>query len=436
MAYLVLSVLGLSEIGFLIYGIMKSASKRNWAIRRLIADAIQAVLFAVMLVLPGVDTSFRFKGLIFLLVIRIAVTGLLALINRKKVEMKKLGGKIGSLVISLLLITLAMIPAFLFNDYKGRPLHGEYGVKMCHTILVDENRVEEFEDDGSYREVPVYFFYPDEDGVYPLVLFSHGAFGYYQSNASTYMELASHGYVVVSLDHPYHSFFTKDTDGKTITVDPEFMNDVMSTEDKNEEVLYEMSKEWMKLRVDDVNFVLDEIIGGNEEIGPVLKMIDTERIGLMGHSMGGATAVEVAIERDDIEAVIDIDGTMLGSIKGAKDGKFILEDVELSVPILEFENENAHKEALQAIEEDYPYPNNMIRENADVYWGCFFEGAKHMDYTDLPLFSPALAKMLGSGDVDNEYMMDTVNSLAVEFYDCYLKGEGQFSCEESYQGVR
>ena len=127
MAYLVLSVLGLSEIGFLIYGIMKSASKRNWAIRRLTADAIQAVLFAVMLVLPGVDTSFRFKGLIFLLVIRIAVAGLLALINRKKVEMKKLGGKIGSLVISLLLITLAMIPAFLFNDYKGRPLHGEYG---------------------------------------------------------------------------------------------------------------------------------------------------------------------------------------------------------------------------------------------------------------------------------------------------------------------
>lgn len=59
-----------------------------------------------------------------------------------------------------------------------------------------------------------------------------------------------------------------------------------------------------------------------------------------------------------------------------------------------------------------------------------------MDYTDLPLFSPALAKMLGSGDVDNEYMMDTVNSLAVEFYDCYLKGKGQFSCEESYKGVR
>ncbi|MBQ5851909.1 MAG: hypothetical protein IIW54_14020, partial [Lachnospiraceae bacterium] len=31
---------------------------------------------------------------------------------------------------------------------------------------------------------------------FPLVVFSHGAFGYYESNTSTYMELASNGYVV------------------------------------------------------------------------------------------------------------------------------------------------------------------------------------------------------------------------------------------------
>jgi hypothetical protein len=75
------------------------------------------------------------------------------------------------------------------------------------------------------------------------------------------------------------------------------------------------------------------------------------------------------------------------------------------------------------------------RKNADTYFCTYFEGALHMDYTDLPMFSPALAKMLGSGDVDNEYVMDTVNSLAVDFFDCYLKGEGGFSENESYPGT-
>lgn len=120
-----------------------------------------------------------------------------------------------------------MIPAFLFSGYDGLETTGEYDVKLAQAILVDDSRTENFEQDGSNREVPVYLYYPDtESGKFPLVLFSHGAFGYYQSNTSTYMELASHGYVVVSLDHPYHSFFTKDTDGKTILADKGFLEEV------------------------------------------------------------------------------------------------------------------------------------------------------------------------------------------------------------------
>ena len=119
--------------------------------------------------------------------------------------------------------------------------------------------------------------------------------------------------------------------------------------------------------------------------------------------------------------------------------KFIddrVEDIDYDVPIFEIENMNAHKEAIEAEEIDYPYPNNMIRKNAETYYGTYFEGSLHMDYTDLPMFSPLLGKMLGSGDVDNAYVMDTVNSLAADFFDCYLKGEGQFSVNESYPGVR
>ena len=456
MAFLLLVLMGAAEIGFIVFDQVRGSSKETWSKRRFIVNAGQALLFAVMMLLPGIDTSFRFTGLIIMLAARIMVAALSALINRKKTETKKTAGKIVSMILSIMLITGAMVPAFVFTDYDGLPLHGTYKVRKCNAILVDKNRKEQFENDGSDREVPVYFFYPEDAGdgeKFPLVVFSHGAFGYYQSNVSTYMELASRGYVVVSLEHPYHSFFTKDTDGRTIIVDQGFINSVMTTgQNGTEEEIFKVSQEWMKLRVDDMNFALDELIKGaennnledfwfadggmREDTLEVLSHTDTSKIGLMGHSMGGATSVEVGKQRDDISAVIDIDGTMLGSITGAENGKFIVEDIDYDVPIFEIENMNAHKEAVEAEAIDYPYPNNMIRKNAETYFGTYFEGSLHMDYTDLPMFSPLLGKMLGSGDVDNSYIMDTVNSLAADFFDCYLKGEGQFSVNESYPGVR
>ena len=155
----------------------------------------------------------------------------------------------------------------------------------------------------------------------------------------------------------------------------------------------------------------------------------------MGHSMGGATAVEVGKIRDDIDAVIDIDGTILGNIKGVKDGKYIIDETPYKIPLFELENSDSYEGLQEIAKIDYPYPNITIKDTAEIYYYTYFEGSLHMDYTDLPLFSPFLAKMLGSGDVDHAYMSDTVNSLEVRFFDCYLKGEGQFTVNEYYPGV-
>ena len=440
MATLLLIILLIVETGFLAYELTRKSSKREWTPRRFVIDSVQLVLFLIMVLLPGIDFGFRFRMLLTVLLLRVLAAGIFALAYRKNEKSKKKSAIVFSMIISIILITTNMLPAFLFADYHGRPVTGEYEVKEDQIIMVDESRTEEFEIDGSYREVPVHFYYPDAEGsadhTLPLVIFSHGAFGYYQSNSSTYMELASHGYVVASLDHPYHSFFTHDTDGKLITVDPEFFQTALyvggNDNEMSEEDVWEITSKWMEIREADMNFVIDELENNNydQEWG---RLMDTSRIGLMGHSLGGATAVTVG-RRSDISAVIDIDGTMLGEQTGVEDGMPAVNEERYTTPLLAIDNDEHHNSRSEARETGYVYSNNVILDNADEGYSTYFRGAAHMDLTDLPLFSPALAGMLNASEssVDHEECIDTLNRIVLEFFDCYLKGEGTFNVNESY----
>lgn len=452
MTMLLWTVFIVSEIGLAIYEIAENATKKEWTLKRLIVSGGQIVIYLLMLVLPGIDLSFRFTGLIFMLSIRALIAGGVWLINRSNEDKKKNLWMILSAFLGVVLISMSMIPAFVFKDYKGRPVSGPYEVADSSAILIDKTRLETNENDGSYREVPVYFYYPSalkdiKEHSLPLVIFSHGAFGYYESNTSTYMELASNGYVVVSIEHPYHSLFTKDTTGKTIIVDPEFFTTALDAGNRGEAETYRITSKWMEIREADMNFALDTIIKASkdsayddawfyaddkkEEISNILKCVDTERIGLMGHSLGGATAVSVG-RREDVSAVIDFDGTMLGENTGIEDGRILVNEDPYDTPLLCFDNESHHGDRVVAREEGLTYSNNVILDNAKYGYSTYFEGSAHMNYTDLPLFSPFLAKNLGMGSVDPEYCIDKVNEITLRFYDHYLKGIGDFEVDEKY----
>lgn len=448
-----LVLLCIFEAAFAVTAISRKADKKGWQTGRLICNGGQLGLFLVMLIAPGIDMSFRFMGLFVLLIIRIIIAFIGYLLVRKKEEKAKHPAMIIlSALLSVVLILGSMIPSFLISDYDGLSVSGEYEIAEANAILVDKSRTEEFETDGSNREVPVYFYYPAnaaEGEKFPLVIFSHGSFGYYQSNHSTYAELASNGYVVVSTEHPHHSLFTTDTNGNTIIVDSAFMNDVMSinAEDVSEETAYERSSEWFRLRAEDINFAIDSIksaAGENAlpeywysqqsaDIITALSMTDTEKIGVMGHSLGGAASVSVGRTRNDISAVIDLDGTMLSEVTGVENGKDIVNDEPYTIPLLSFDNEEHHFSSIEAREKDMPYANNIVHDNAVCGYRTYIVGTGHMNFTDLPMFAPPLAKMLGTGSVDPEECMMTVNRITLEFFDSFLKGKGEFSVPEKIE---
>lgn len=439
------------EISLTVFTVMDDRDKRKWYIRRMVVRIAEMVSFLLFILLPGVNTGFRFALCTVLLAVRMLLAAVVWLCRRDKAAgTLRVGGLVWRLLGSMALLFLALIPAFLFSGYDGLETTGEYDVKLAQAILVDDSRVETFEQDGSKREVPVCLYYPDtESGNFPLVLFSHGAFGYYQSNTSTYMELASHGYVVVSLDHPYHSFFTKDTEGRTILVDKGFLEEVqkVNTDSVPEEEILALSSKWLSVRTSDMGFVLDTMkdtakagalsevwhIAEREksaEILNALSLADCEKIGLMGHSLGGAASVSLGRTRDDIGAVIDLDGTMLGEELAFEDGHYVFIEEPYPVPLLSVDNEEHHRVSEEA---ETGYVNVFVLEHALDGNNTWFKGSGHMNFTDLPLFAPPLAKLLGIGSIDSESCIRKMNQIILQFYDCKLKNGGELPLQEWYE---
>ena len=444
----------IAEIVLLVITFREQKEKEQWLKNRVLTRVSEIVIFLVALLLPQVAWDFRFKLCFFLLVIRVATAAISYLVKREKVKRNK--SKVGAIMNALgglVLLAGSLIPALLFTGYEGLETSGEYEVGMTSAILVDESRVESFETDGSKREVPVYFYYPQtedaKESSFPLVIFSHGAFGYYQSNTSTYMELASQGYVVISLDHPYHSFFTTDTEGKTITVNPGFLEEVMyiNGDTAPEEEIFALSSKWLAIRTADMNFVLDTVkitkeaaacaeewfIDSEEtknEILEILAMTDMEKIGLMGHSLGGAASVTVGRQREDIDAVIDLDGTMLGEQLKFENGCYQYYEEAYPIPLMAIDNEEHY---VQGDMLDSLYVNKVVLGNAIDATHTYFIGSGHMNFTDLPLFSPVLSSLLGTGTIDETECVIIMNDIVLQYFDYYLKDKGEMNIKECYQ---
>ncbi len=443
MGLLFLILFTLAEIALVVLTFTKFREKAAWRKNRVIIRAAEALLLLGIILVPAVHMKWRFFGVMMVLAVRLLIAGIVWLVMRKKSNgNRKKPWTIINCVVSVFLIAFALVPTFIFSNYNGLPTTGEYAVKQSDAILVDESRVDTFESDGSHVEVPVHFYYPDTtEGNFPLVVFSHGAFGYYQSNYSTYAELASNGYVVVALDHPHHAVFSKNTDGNIVTVDQQFINDAMvigGGEEIDNEMVYSVTKDWIKLRTADESFVIDSINEAKKSgafsdawhadddtlLLSVINMTDTDKIGAMGHSLGGAAGVELGRERNDIKALIDLDGTALGEITDVKDGKYVGDPEPYPVPLLVF---------VHGATSDDGITENMVNNAKDGKM-VFCPKANHMDFTDLSMLSPFFSNMLsGKSEVNSEQFMQNINGAVLNWFDYYLKNEGALSVQAQYK---
>lgn len=353
------------------------------------------------------------------------IIGTIILCRKKDKKFKK-KRTILATVGTLFLYFISLIPAFLFPQGEPLKVTGQHKVATKEYTWIDKSRVETYTDTGEKRELTVKFFYPKEEGQYPLAVFSHGSFGVINSNSSTCEELASHGYVVVSIAHTYQAMFVKNVNGDIRIANKDFLNSVIqdngTNDPKAEKRVFEKSQEWMKIRSADENFVLDTILSKvkSKENGP-FQLINESKIGLFGHSMGGATSVEVGRQRKDIKAVIDLEGTMFGEYVGFSNGTEEFNKEPYPIPILDVNSAKIDQEARNLPKESNGYVNFYVGQHALDYHYKVIEGAGHLNFTDLPMISPILAKMLGTGEVNPRECMSQINEMVLQFFDTYLK---------------
>ncbi|KAF4210833.1 hypothetical protein CNMCM5878_003774 [Aspergillus fumigatiaffinis] len=138
---------------------------------------------------------------------------------------------------------------------------------------------------------------------YPLVLFSPGLGNTRLLHSAMAQQLSSTGYIVVTIDHPYDAGIVTFPDNTTILA-ANITTDTQIVDDLN-------------IRVRDVSFVLNQL----RRPSIISKLIrgrtcglDTSKVGIYGHSLGGATAAEAMLSDSRLKGGINIDGTFFGSV--------------------------------------------------------------------------------------------------------------------------
>lgn len=241
----------------------------------------------------------------------------------------------------------------------------------------------------------------------PVLLFSHGFGGFRAQSTYLMEELASHGYVVVAVEHTYASVATVFPDGSVAAHNPQTLPGDLQG-DAYARAANQLVTQWAQ----DLAFVLDWLatVNAADPAGRFTGQLDLTRVGVFGHSTGGAAMLEFCAADARCRAGLALDAFLTP----------VASEVIASGPTQpllfvysELWQSARNRELSAALVAGLPTP---------PFYGVI-QGTAHYDFTDLPLLSP-LAPALGlKGPLEGSQVLALNRRYAVAFFDYALRGD-------------
>jgi predicted dienelactone hydrolase len=290
--------------------------------------------------------------------------------------------------------------------YWRSALESHQGFVMSRLLSRDLSRVKTH----SWSDTAV----SQQEAMYPVIVLRAGGGALSSDYTSIAEDLASHGYVVVSIDAPYRTVVTAFPDGRVALRNTQSDFDSMPYA-----VAEKAATQAMGVWVEDVKFVLQRLkeLNLNDPSGRFIGRLDLQRVGIVGHSLGGATAAQFCHDDPRCKAGIDIDGIPFGTVVQESLHQpffFILSDhrkeLRPEAPIVAGKMESIYRKL-----------------PADTRWQVMIDGANHFSFSDQmftksPVMMLALQTIGVTGTLEKRRGIEIADSCVRTFFDVYLKG--------------
>ncbi|KAL9133148.1 MAG: hypothetical protein Q9175_005669 [Cornicularia normoerica] len=367
-----------------------------------------------------------------------------------------------SFPITIHLGTLAMFlllfPAVRSTSLLSKP-SGPYNTRITTAKLVDQTRLDPFAPNRTHRAIMVTVFYPirepseceplqtlsymppataqfwdqefasysvtnatlEDFGIstcrrnasaglschgkdHPVVIFSPGKGASRQLYSGMAQSVASTGYLVISIDHPYDTYIVEYPDD-TVIYAANITTDAQTDLD-------------LATRAQDVTFLLDQL-SANDTVQRVIPGaacgLNVSDVAMFGHSFGGATAAAAMLSDSRIAGGLNMDGTFYGPV--VKRG--------LDRPFLIFDTPSGTRLNYGNYAETWSHLRGWKLE-------LTLAKAAHITFSDIPLLTRLLgwspfsstSSEPGSilGTLDGVRAFDVITAYVIAFVDFVLKG--------------